>query len=126
MTHHHHHHHHHQGTAALLSAPGVGSYSPRWLCMCCVVLRACAVCRYNPVQLFAAGGITPSDSSISTSTALSVLASSFGQASLQCSNGQLSGVGLCLDKTLAPMDCPSNVEQSCGDAFVFPAAAPYF
>jgi ribonuclease I len=78
------------------------------------------------VALLAAGGISPSDSTLATSDVQAALANAFGQASLQCTGGQLAGVGLCLDKSLAPMDCPSNVEQTCGDSFVFPAAAPYY
>jgi hypothetical protein len=45
-----------------------------------------------------------------------------GTPTLTCSSGELTVVGLCLDKNLAAIDCPSNLASSCSSSFTFPAA----
>lgn len=44
-----------------------------------------------------------------------------GTPTLSCSSGKLTVVGLCLDKNLAAIDCPSNLGGSCSSSFTFPA-----
>ena len=45
-----------------------------------------------------------------------------GSPVLSCSSGELTVVGLCLDKNLGAIDCPSNLGGSCSSSFTFPSA----
>ncbi len=79
--------------------------------------------KYNPVNFLAAAGITPGSGTVSKSSFDAAIKSGFGGTPFtDCSSGQLTGMGLCLDKTLAPMDCPSNLESTCSSDFSFPSS----
>ena len=64
------------------------------------------------------------DGSLATSDFSSAIASAFGgNPVLQCESHKLTNVVLCLDKSLLPMSCPSNLDDAtCGSSFYFPAA----
>jgi ribonuclease I len=78
--------------------------------------------RYNPVTILAGQGITPGGS-VQASDVQNAMSDFGGSVSLSCSGGQLSGMGLCFDNSLSPVACPSNVENTCGDSFQYPAAS---
>ena len=80
--------------------------------------------KYDVVNMVAAAGIKPSSKTIQTSDFEGAIQSAFGgKPFLDCSSHKLTGVGLCVDKNLAPQDCPSNLASTCGSDFEFPAAA---
>ena len=85
---------------------------------------------HHPVSLFMAQvsilkaqGITPGSNSISSDNFVSAIQSGFGGSPVvECKSGQLTVVGLCFSKDLAPQDCASTLTSSCGSELVFPAA----
>jgi ribonuclease I len=64
-------------------------------------------------------GITPSSTQYKTATVLEALSSVYGKVNLQCEDGDLQTIEICLDLNYAPMDCP-DLSNNCGYSLRFP------